>query len=536
MLGKLYNISYKNKMIFLTILYSLVIFIIYLTGGTKYAYPHLIYIPFFLSSLYFQVMGGISGAIISGVFLAIIPMDTVTLEMQSLYNQFVRFIIFLGFGYILGVISKIIHKEYEKVKSASLYDNIAELPNHNAFKLAIDSSMQNNENFSIAIIFIENKFEIHNSIGHSNSDVILKTITRLLSSYSIENEIKIFYSDNNYKFLLKEFSENETQKWIEKVTCELIKYPVIINNFSVFLKIKTGAVYHDTQCPNSDELIKKAFIAMDYSFTHDKDFHIYSDHMKQMFDFTTLVLEFQKGLIRNHLHLEYQPKLNLLNNKTYSAEALIRWNHPNLGLIPPLSFIPQLEKTTYINDLTYWILETVINDIKDWSKKGINLKISLNLTPKNIQDETFVNKMLLFIKNNEPYSRNIEFELTETDLMTKLETIKDNLNKFRVSGITFAIDDFGTGYSSLAYLKTLPIDCIKIDRTFIKDLLNNDYDKEIVSTTIKMAHALGKTIVAEGVEDVLTLELLDKMGCNDIQGYYHAKPMRKEALEIFIKN
>ena len=193
-----------------------------------------------------------------------------------------------------------------------------------------------------------------------------------------------------------------------------------------------------------------------------------------------------------------------------------------------------MERTSYINSLTYWILNRVIEDLKDWKSKGIDLKISINITPYNIQSKEFVKKMLQLMDNfKESFS--VELELTESALMNELESIKEILADFKDKGIKIYIDDFGTGYSSLAYLKNLPIDYIKIDKSFIDEMITDENDKEIVNTTIKLGHALGKIIVAEGVENKETLDLLREMGCNEIQGYYFAKPMKKDVLEEFLE-
>ena len=530
---KIDKIKTHEKIIFLFVLYCNSLFFIYITGGTKYSYTHIIYIPFLLSSVLFGMRGGIIGSLISSTFLAIMPVNTETLEMQSFTNWFTRLIIFLIFGYISGFISRQAYREYYRMKKSTYYDNLLGIPNENAFKLAIDKCIENNELFSIAIIYIENKFEIDNTIGHSKSELTLKTITELFKKYQVDKKIEFFYSNNNYKFLLRDFSHEGTHKWLKNLNHNILEFPLNIEDFVIFLKAKIGAVIYNYNLKDSDQIIKKAFIAMDYSRNSENDFYIYNDNIKKTFDFTTLISEFKQGLNNNFLYLEYQPKLNLKENKVYSVEALIRWNHKKYGMISPSSFIPQLEKTYYINDLTYWILKTVIKDIKEWKNLGLNLKVSINLTPRNIQDEIFVDKMLMLFKENEPYSKQIEFEMTETDLMTKIDSHK-TLDKFREQGIIFAIDDFGTGYSSLAYLKKIPADYIKIDRIFIKELLSDNYDKEIVDTTIKLAHTFGKQIIAEGVENHETLEFLKKINCDEIQGYYYAKPMKKIELMKFL--
>lgn len=530
---KIDKIETYKKIIFIFALYIFALIIIYITGGTKYSYTHIIYIPFFLCSVLFKMLGGILGSLISAVTLALMPVNTCTLEMQSFSNWFTRLIIFLSFGYISGFISKQAHQEYHRAKKSS-YHNELGIPNGNAFKMEINRCIEQKKDFSIVIIYIENKFEIDNTIGHSKSSLSLRTITQFFQRYITCDEINFFFSDNNYKFLLKNFSYESTLEWIKIINSDISTQPVNIEDFIIFLKTMIGSAVFDKNTINSDEVIKNAFIAMDYSRNNYKDFYIYNSDIEETFDYTTLVSEFKQGLDRNDLYIEYQPKLNLINNKVYGIEALIRWKHKKYGMIPPSNFIPKLEKTNYINDLTYWILENVLEDIKDWEKLGLHLKVSVNITPRNIEDEKFSEKLLKFVNENKPHSQNIEFEMTETDLMKNLES-HNILDRFKKDGIIFAIDDFGTGYSSLAYFKEIPADYIKIDRTFIKEILSNDYDKEIVTTTIKLAHTFGKSVIAEGVEDLETLEFLKQIDCDEIQGYFYAKPMVKSTLTEFLK-
>lgn len=224
----------------------------------------------------------------------------------------------------------------------------------------------------------------------------------------------------------------------------------------------------------------------------------------------------------------------MIKNEISGVEALIRWKHKTYGEIPPLDYIPYLEKTNFINELTFWVLNTVILDMKDWSKKNINLKVSINICPRNILDEEFVKRMNLIIKINMPFTRNFQFELTETDLMININSAHKVLANFKKDKIEVHIDDFGTGYSSLAYLKELPIDCLKIDKSFVKDLNTSEINIEIIKTMVLMAHNLGKKVIIEGVESKEVLNLLKKMNCDEIQGYYFSKPLRKSELEKFI--
>ena len=525
----------QMKLIILFFSYLLVITIVYFTGGTKFSYPHLIYIPILFSSIFFRLTGGVLGGLISGVMLAIMPLDTVTFQMQTTANWLMRLVLLVNFGFISGLIFKIIIKQYTQLEKIAYYDIVTGLENKILLKKKLDELNSKNIKFYLISISIDNILEILNLVGHSQSELLLKEIANYLNKFKINSNFELYNSYTfRFEFLLTNFSDKYIEDWIKDFINHIQNNPIVLDKASTFLKITLGIYASIETKDKSDEIIKKTYLAIDYANSKGSDYAFYNKNMEDKFSTTTLISEVVNSLKYEHFHLEYQPKLNLQDNKVYGVEALIRWNHPTLGKISPIDFIPQLEKTSYINSLTYWILNTVIDDLKDWKSKGIDLKISINITPYNIQSKEFVKRMLQLIDNfKESFS--VELELTESALMNELESIKKILKDFKDKGIKIYIDDFGTGYSSLAYLKNLPIDYIKIDKSFVDEMTTDENDKEIVNTTIKLGHALGKIIVAEGVENKETLDLLRQMGCNEIQGYYFAKPMKKDKLESFLE-
>lgn len=525
----------KMKLFILFLLYLLVIVIVYFTGGTQFSYLHLIYIPILFSSIFFRIPGGLLGGLISGIMLAIMPLNTFTFQLQTTANWIMRLVFLVNFGFISSLIFKIITDQYNKLEQIAYYDIITNLPNKILLKRKLDELRNKKTKFSLISISVENILEILSLVGHSQSELVLKEISNHLNSFKENSNFELYNSYTfRFEFLLTNFGEQYIEEWTKEFIESIQNNPIFLDKSSTFLKLTLGIYNSDSHEDISDEVIKKTYLALDYANSKGSDYAIYHKNMEEKFSTTTLISEVVNSLKYDHFHLEYQPKLNLKDDIVYGVEALIRWNHPTLGKISPIDFIPQLEKTNYINSLTYWILNKVIEDLKDWKSKGIDLKISINITPHNIQNRDFVRKMLQLMDTfKESFS--VELELTESDLMNELDSIKEILSDFKDKGIKIYIDDFGTGYSSLAYLKNLPIDCIKIDKSFIDEMLTDENDREIVNTTIKLGHALGKIIVAEGVENKETLDLLRKMGCNEIQGYYFARPMKKDSLEEFLK-
>ena len=209
-----------------------------------------------------------------------------------------------------------------------------------------------------------------------------------------------------------------------------------------------------------------------------------------------------------------------------SAEALLRWNHPERGVIPPAEFIGIAERSGLINPVTEWVIENALRQITHWRKLGVDVKVAVNISAKTFQQwgnlTLFIHKML---RKYSVSGSSLEIEITENVLMSDLVTVRRILNQITHLGITVAIDDFGTGYSSLAYLKSLPLTTLKIDKSFVMDMMSDENDAMIVKSTIDLAHNLGLSVVAEGIEDGHTLKMLSQWRCDGAQGYYLAKPM-----------
>ena len=233
--------------------------------------------------------------------------------------------------------------------------------------------------------------------------------------------------------------------------------------------------------------------------------------------------------------LYYQPKIGLANHKVVGAEALIRWNHPKKGLIPPDDFIPILEQNREIIRLGGWVFETACKQLQTWKNKKYELvPLSVNLSIQQLEDLSFVSKIKETLEKYDVPPEYIELEITESMLMQEVERITKSLNILRALGMKVSIDDFGTGYSSLSYLKKLPVDTLKIDKSFIQELENCD-DRQLTNAIISMGKIMNLNIIAEGVETKEQLEVLKKIGCDEVQGYYFSKPKPIKEFEKWLK-
>jgi EAL domain-containing protein (putative c-di-GMP-specific phosphodiesterase class I) len=240
--------------------------------------------------------------------------------------------------------------------------------------------------------------------------------------------------------------------------------------------------------------------------------------------------------VQNELVLEYQPMVDVKTGHIFCAEALVRWRHPVHGLIPPEEFIPSAEQTGAIRPLTLWVIDQALAQVKRWSLAGVEMRISINLSVRSLQDRRLPTQVQKLVDRHCVDPRHVILEITESAIMSDPVTARRVMRRLSNMGFQLSIDDFGTGYSSLAYLKQLPVDEIKIDRSFVSEMDRDENDAVIVRATIDLAHKLGMKVVAEGVESTDVWDLLEMLGCDTAQGYYIRPPLAAEAFDDWLRS
>lgn len=403
------------------------------------------------------------------------------------------------------------------------YHNITtKLPNRKMFeRFKINNKfVDKNGEIYLITICIENYDIISNNMGY---DVALEYIEKF--GKILENEFinigEVFHFETNKfgaVFLVEDLKNIN-------IIVERMKTAIEINKISFYSELSIGiAVYENGN--NLEEILKKAETARNYSKNKLVDYIIYENSLeKNDIERMNVLLELKEAISKNQLELYFQPKVNISENKVYGAEALIRWKHPTKGLIPPIKFIPYLEETTLINDVTKWVIENTLKKIVQWNNEGIFIKVAVNISVTNLYDKEFISFIESSLKKYNVNSKSIEFEITEGKNIEHFDMIVGILKKVKNIGIKISIDDFGTGYSSLAYIKQLPIDSIKIDRIFINNINSDINNREIVSATISIAETFGLEVVAEGIESDKELDILKKLRCNIVQGFLFSKPL-----------
>jgi predicted signal transduction protein with EAL and GGDEF domain len=318
----------------------------------------------------------------------------------------------------------------------------------------------------------------------------------------------------------------------------IIKKPFIINNNTLHIGMSIGISVYPDDGENPDVLLKNADAAMyEAKYNGRNTYRFYNKAMtERAFERVFLESSLKKAINKDELLVYYQPQVDAIENKIVGMEALVRWNHPDMGLVAPDYFIPLAESTGMIVELDRIVMRKALTQLHAWYKDGLNPgKIALNLAMKQIESADFLTFLKELIYSEECAYKDIEFEVTESQIMTNPEQSIQTLQEINNLGISIAIDDFGTGYSSLAYLKKLPITKLKIDRSFIKDLPSDNDDVAITKTIISLCESLNLKVIAEGVETSKQKDFLIENNCKFIQGYFYSKPISAEDMTKLLK-
>lgn len=501
--------------------------LVYVTGGTQYVYINIMYIPIVLAAVAFKLSGGIVAGVFAGLILGPwMPLNVATGQAQATFHWLMRTGFFVMIGFIAGIVFEVLYLQANKLKEQAFYDYRTNLPNRIKLEDNIQSIIESGKINSLALVLldVENFSDIITNIGHQRAEDFLKEFALYLEK-KIDDDVEIYNLYNNkYAFLIKDRKSFELADWLYDFAQNL-RSPFQFEEIPIYINSYIGAASFPEHGDSSEELLQKAYVAMHNAEEKGNDYEIIDNNLIINNENFKLLSSVDEALANDQFVVYYQPKIDLKEKRVSGAEALIRWIHPKKGFIPPNDFIPQIEKTALINDLTYWVLKKAIQDLLKLKEKGIEIKIAINISARNLNSKYFLENIVKITEEYDINPKNIELELTETDIMNEIEKSKETLNLLGEKGFEISLDDFGTGYSSLAYLKNLPIDTIKVDRSFVRDILADNRDREIINTAIKMGHIMDKNVIAEGVETQKGLNLLQNMGCDQIQGYFISKPV-----------
>jgi diguanylate cyclase (GGDEF)-like protein/PAS domain S-box-containing protein len=429
------------------------------------------------------------------------------------------------------------------------YDTLTGLPNQALFydriTQGIERGCRHDELSAVLIIDIEMFSQINASLGRSGGDELLKEIANRLNSIlrKYDGVARLSVSrvaGDEFAVLFNDIPKKEQVTWAIKRLIDLINKPVTIDGNIIHLNCHVGISLYPTDADNVEDLVNNAMIAKQYSKKHKSEYgYQFFDHHVQDLSVRHMHLEadLHRAIDNDEWTLLYQPKLDVALREVIAVEALIRWDHPQRGLVSPVEFIEFAEQRGLITQIGNWVIRETCRQLRSWMDQGNHdIKIAINVSSVQLTQPDIVHQILNCLEEFQVPPRLFEIEITETILMENVRQAIDSLQRLHARGISIAIDDFGTGYSSLSYLKNLPIDSLKIDRVFVRDICTDTNDQKIVQTLISMAKSMDIKVVAEGVETREQYQLLSEYSVNEIQGNLLSKPVTPLEIESLILN
>lgn len=422
-------------------------------------------------------------------------------------------------------------KEAEEfINFQAYHDLLTRLPNRALFKdrLNISVAQARRNHSKVAVMFLDlDRFKVVNdTLGHAMGDRLLQSVAMRLENCIRKCDTLSRFGGDEFTLLLPSISSAEDARIIAKKVIKTLKEPFFLGDHEVFVGVSIGISIFPNAGNTVEQLIQNADVAMYHVKGRGKDgYQFFSDTMAiSNSNRLSLERDIRNALERNEFKVHYQPKICANTNKITGVEALVRWQHPDRGLVYPGEFIPLAEETRLMSDISDWVLISACHEVKQWIDAGHqDIKLSVNFSPLQVEHPRFVPHLLDKLQQVQFPPENLEIELTENVIMNDLENMTQKLSHLSEHGLTIAIDDFGTGYSSLNYLSKLPIHTLKVDQSFIQDIDATHDQACIVSAIVSMAHGLKLNIVAEGVETKAQLEYLKNLGCHEIQGFYFGK-------------
>jgi diguanylate cyclase (GGDEF)-like protein len=413
---------------------------------------------------------------------------------------------------------------------AETRDTVTGFPNRALFYDRVEQTIavanKQKRILSILLIEIENHKEIYDTLGQNSTDLIVSQVATRLEGLIIDLDSVARIDTTVFGILLTDIVE-ETEALLLVQNIQKAMEPIfLVERMQLAVNTNIGIVFFPSHGEDVDTLVQRAGVALYIARNSNEGYAVYEfsfdEHNPRRL---TLMSELRLALAREQLELFYQAKVSLGTSGLYGAEALVRWHHPRHGFIPPDEFIPMAERTRMIKPLTHWVLKHAFQQCADWHEQGIELQVSVNLSAKDLHDPELPDVIAAVAAVTSVSPEWIILEITESSIMTDPERAMIIIERLHKMGYKLSIDDYGTGYSSLAYLKKMPLTELKIDRSFVADILKNENDAVIVHATINLAHNLGLQVTAEGVESKEIMAKLTEFECDIVQGYYINKPL-----------
>ena len=438
--------------------------------------------------------------------------------------------------------SRKLRRQADENERLALHDHLTGLPNRSLFLDRLDhalrASTRTGSGVAVLLMDLDRFKEVNDTLGHHCGDLMLKELASRLSGVVRPTDTVARLGGDEFALLLPSVTQADAGIALAERIALALDDPFVIDGLPLEAEASIGIALYPVHGEDVETLLQRADVAMYMAKETKTHYAVYdADVDNYRPERLVLVAELRRAIENRELVLHYQPKATLADGTVRGVEALVRWQHPERGFISPMDFIPVAEETGMIVQLGEWVLREACGQMQRWQKMfplDHPLFITVNLSSKQFSQTTLISKVAMILQETGVHAHTVKLEITESVVMENMDTATDMLRQLRALGVKLAIDDFGTGYSSLSYLHRFPIDTLKIDRSFVTRMSENNENTEIVRTIVVLAQNLGMDVVAEGVETNEQLVLLQKLGCENGQGYFFSKPVNSDGAEKII--
>jgi diguanylate cyclase (GGDEF)-like protein len=492
------------------------------------------------SSLLSKVRDVVLPVLSADLFSALLTMAAVYVAVELGTTGIALFgMVLLIFQYLVGELLKSKHRG-EELHRVATTDELTGLANRERFRARLDQKIEaakvGDEKFAVMLLDLDRFKEVNDTLGHHYGDELLRDLgPRLAEAIGPDGLVARLGGDEFAVLPAETTGDSEELEAIAQRLIRCVQQPVAVDEMTLEVGVSIGVSRFPRDGDDPHSLLRSADVAMYAAKEAHAGCKVYAAALdRHSVQRLSVLSEFRRALDSDEIVVFYQPIMHMDGTRVQGAEGLVRWQHPELGLLPPSDFIPIVEQTGLIGPLTRHVLERAVAQCAQWREAGRDLTVSVNLSVRNLLDPDLPSLIgdLLSLYSLAPEA--LELEITESMLMSDPDRSLVTLTRLNQLGVGLSVDDYGTGYSSLANLRRLPIDELKIDRSFVSPMLSDESDLIIVRSTINLGHDLGLKVVAEGVEDEATLHRLGGLGCDFAQGYHFSKPLAPDAFNEWI--
>ncbi len=503
--------------------------LVYVTGGTKEPYLHVLYVPIFLVALFFGPWGGFVAGLTAGVLIGPwMPLDVAARVPQETYGWVFRAGIFTLAGSVVGVVVSALRASTVTTVLHGYIDEFTGLPNRQSLIRELAKSGKGGGGTTVLAVNLRALRPIALVFGVQTAETVLRNATERLAK-AIRPEDVLFRVDGGLLAVLDRSAESS--EGLADRLSDCLSKPVEVDSIPLTLDAVIGIARADPADNPPDLPLRRAALASDDAAEGGRLWSTFARESDEVLRQRLLLLgDVRTALDSGQMILYYQPKVRLTDGVMAGCEALVRWRHPTRGELPPGRFVPIVEYSPLIGQLTQCIFREAVAQVAQWSAQGHRFVVSINMSARDLAMPDLIDTIVRMIDVYEVDPALIDVEITESAAFLNQSELEHHLGRLRSAGFTLSIDDYGTGMSSLSYLKRIPARYVKIDQMFVRNLATSREDRVLVESTVQMCRRMGLVTVAEGVENAACADILAALGCNLGQGYHFAPPLPPEAL------